>query len=93
MSHNISSSNYINNMNNPNVNLNANIISKFNKINRQNYKTISIHNSTGTNYIKYNHSTDNIQLTNNPPEKRKKEFYSKSKNRYTKYSKFPNIPK
>ena len=91
MSHNISSSNYINNMNNPNVNLNANIISKFNKINRQNYKTISIHNSTGTNYIKYNHSKDNIQLTNNPPEKRKKS--SNNKNINNKKEKKNFIPK
>ena len=55
-----------------NVNINTNMMNKFNKINRQNYKTINIHNSSATNYTKYNHSKDNIQLTNNAPEKRKK---------------------
>ena len=38
-----------------NINLNTNIMNKYNKINRQNYKTISVHNSSASNYAKYNH--------------------------------------
>ena len=79
MSHSNSSGNFTNNMNN--INLNANIMNKFSKINRQNFKTISINNTTTTtNYTKYNHSKDNIQLTNNGQEKKKKSSSNKKIN-------------
>ena len=79
MSHSNSSGNFSNNANN--INLNANIMNKFSKINRQNFKTISINNTTTTtNYTKYNHSKDNIQLTNNGQEKKKKSSSNKKVN-------------
>ena len=78
MSHSSSVLNNLNNMNN--VNINLNIMNKFNKINRQNFKTISIHNSSATNYSKYNHSKENIQLTNNVQEKKKKNTINKKIN-------------
>jgi len=69
--------NFQNNMNN--VNINSNTINKFNKIKRQNYKTMSIHNSGTTNYTKYNHSKDNIKMANNIEEKKKKNSNKKEK--------------
>ena len=70
MNHSNISGNLPNNLNS--LNLNTNIMNKFSKINRQNYKTISINNNTTTtNYTKYNHSKDNIQITNNGQEKKK----------------------
>ena len=69
--------NFQNNMNN--VNLNTNTMNKFTKIKRQNYKTMSIHNSGTTNYTKYNHSKDNIKVANNLDEKRKKNSNKKEK--------------
>ena len=69
--------NFQNNMNN--VNLNTNTMNKFTKIKRQNYKTMSIHNSGTTNYTKYNHSKDNIKVANNIDEKRKKNSNKKEK--------------
>ena len=90
MSHNTSGANYMNNMNN--ININTNLMNKFNKINRQNFKTISIHNSSASNYTKYNHSKDNTQLTNNLAEKKKKSSSNKkSTNKKEKKNCIPKI--
>ena len=78
MSHNNFGGNYLNKMNK--VNINANIMNKFNKINHQNFKTIITHNSNATNYRKYSHSKDNIQLTNITLEKKKNNSNSKKLN-------------
>ena len=89
MSHSNSSGNITNNMNN--LNLNANLMNKFSKINRQNFKTISINNTTTTNYTKYNHSKDNIQLTNNGQEKKKKSSSNKKIKKKEKKNYIPKI--
>ena len=65
MTHNYSG---VNNLNG----LNSNILNKFTKVNRQNYKTIFINNNNSSNYIKNNHSKDIIQQSGNIQDKKKK---------------------
>ena len=65
MTHNYSG---VNNLNG----LNSNILNKFTKVNRQNYKTIFINNNNSSNYIKNNHSKDIIQQSGNNQDKKKK---------------------
>ena len=72
MNHNYSG---VNNLNG----INLNIMNKFNKVNRQGYKTISINNNVQSNYIKSNNSK-NIQQPNSVQEKKKKLSISKISN-------------
>ena len=72
MNHNYSG---VNNLNG----INVNVMNKFSKVNRQNYKTISINNNIQSNYIKSNYSK-NIQQQNNIQEKKKKLSNSKISN-------------
>ena len=73
MNHNYSG---INNLNG----LNSNMLNKFTKVNRQNYKTISINNNNSSNYIKNTHSKDIIQQSGNIQDKKKKLSITKFSN-------------
>ena len=73
MTHNYSG---VNNLNG----LNSNILNKFTKVNRQNYKTIFINNNNSSNYIKNNHSKEIIQQSGNNQDKKKKLSSSKISN-------------
>ena len=72
MNHNYSG---VNNLNG----INLNIMNKFNRVNRQSYKTISINNNIQSNYIKSNNSK-NIQQLSSVQEKKKKLSISKISN-------------
>ena len=72
MNHNYSG---VNNLNG----INLNIMNKFNRVNRQSYKTISINNNIQSNYIKSNNSK-NIQQPSSVQEKKKKLSISKISN-------------
>ena len=72
MNHNYSG---VNNLNG----INLNIMNKFNRVNRQSYKTISINNNIQSNYIKSNNSK-NIQQQSSVQEKKKKLSISKISN-------------
>ena len=76
--------NFINNLNNAHIN--SNIMNKFNKINKQNFKTISIRNSRESNINSY--SKDKI---NNTQEGKKKSLSNKKLN--IQKEKRNNIPK
>ena len=84
MNHNYSG---VNNLNG----INVNVMNKYSKVNRQNYKTISINNNIQSNYIKNNYSKNIIQQQGNAQEKKKK--FSNSKISNVKKEKKNYIPK
>ena len=84
MNHNYSG---VNNLNG----INVNVMNKYSKVNRQNYKTISINNNIQSNYMKNNYSKNIIQQQGNAQEKKKK--FSNSKISNVKKEKKNHIPK